>query len=234
MSNKKTKVVLALTTLAMSVALSACGHEHEWEEATCTTPKTCVTCDETEGEALGHEWEEATCTIGKVCSTCGETKGEPLGHKWEEATCTTAKVCNTCGETEGEALGHEWKEATCTIPKTCTVCGETDGEVAEHDLNSSGKCRVCGEKIGFALNKSNYKTYLSFKVSGSSNTVTIEPLSNVTFCNVIINVAYLDTNQKKTITPVGVNDSGYGIQDLGKIYRYSNIVVDSVSGYIIE
>ncbi len=30
MRNRKTKVVLAFTTLVMSMALSACGHEHEW------------------------------------------------------------------------------------------------------------------------------------------------------------------------------------------------------------
>lgn len=162
MSNKKTKVVLALTTLAMSVALSACGHEHEWKEATCTTPKTCVTCEETEGEALGHEWEEANCTTAKRCSVCGETEGEALGHKWEEATCTTAKVCNTCGETEGEALGHEWKEATCTEPQTCLTCKITEGTKLEHDLNSTGKCKNCKKQVGIELTWSNYKDYFTF------------------------------------------------------------------------
>ena len=42
-----------------------CGakrHEHSWTEATCTMPKTCTVCGETEGEALGHQWSEADNT----------------------------------------------------------------------------------------------------------------------------------------------------------------------------
>lgn len=71
MSNKKTKAVLALTTLAMSVALSACGHEHEWVRATCTEPRMCVTCGEIKGDALGHDWLD-----DGFCFRCGATNGE--------------------------------------------------------------------------------------------------------------------------------------------------------------
>ncbi len=39
---------------------------HMWIDATCTTPKKCSKCGETEGVALGH-----SCDIGK-CSRCGE------------------------------------------------------------------------------------------------------------------------------------------------------------------
>ena len=49
-----------------------CGYEtgekgeHDWQDATCTEPKTCSVCKLTEGEALGH-----TTRFGK-CSTCNE------------------------------------------------------------------------------------------------------------------------------------------------------------------
>lgn len=43
-----------------------CTHE-EWIEANCTSPKTCKSCGETEGEALGHDWESSD----GVCSACG-------------------------------------------------------------------------------------------------------------------------------------------------------------------
>ena len=53
---------------------TACGYkkgdvvcDHEWTEATCTTPKTCSICGVTEGEALGHDWKDATCTEPKTC-----------------------------------------------------------------------------------------------------------------------------------------------------------------------
>lgn len=51
---------------------------HEWLEATCTSPKKCVLCGKTEGEALGHTWIEATYDSPKTCSVCGATEGSPL------------------------------------------------------------------------------------------------------------------------------------------------------------
>ena len=101
-------------------------HEHEWLDATCTEPKTCTVCGETEGEALGHEWLDATCTEPKTCTVCGETEGEALGHEWLDATCTAPKTCAVCGETEGEALEHTWKDNWAEGMKTCTVCGATE------------------------------------------------------------------------------------------------------------
>lgn len=41
------------------------GCEHEWQEATCFAPKTCLRCGETEGEKLSHSTDN-----GK-CSNCG-------------------------------------------------------------------------------------------------------------------------------------------------------------------
>ena len=258
MRNKKTKVVLALTTLAMSVALSACGHEHEWKEATCTTPKTCMTCEETEGEALGHEWEGATCTEPKTCVTCGETEGEALGHEWEEATCTEPKTCVTCGETEGEALGHEWSEATCIELKTCATCGETEGELTEHDLNDTGKCNVCGKQIGYALNSSNYKQYLNITFNpekidspydlweGTKLTVNVEPIKNVDFENVRVDYEYTEyltsyyridgeaLKDNKISRSVKLDSTGYGRDISSSRYWIKNEKFIGISGYVIE
>ena len=122
------KIAALLLALVMALTLCACGHEHSWVEATCTEPKTCSECGETEGEALGHSWTEATCTEPKTCSRCGLTEGEALGHSWKEATCTEPRTCSGCGLTEGDALGHTWEEASFTAPKTCSTCGQTDGE----------------------------------------------------------------------------------------------------------
>ena len=101
--------------------------EHDWVDATCSTPKTCSVCGETEGEANGHTEETvagtpATCTEagktdGKKCSVCGETIVEQtaiaaLGHT-EETVAGTSATCTEAGMTEG---------------KKCTVCGETTVE----------------------------------------------------------------------------------------------------------
>ena len=54
-------MALAIFTL---VSLTACGHTHKWEDATCSAPKTCVGCGETEGEKLTHiPGEEGKCTL---------------------------------------------------------------------------------------------------------------------------------------------------------------------------
>ena len=102
---------------------------HAWQEATCTSAKTCTLCGKTEGEALGHAWKDATCTEAKTCTRCGVTEGASLGHIWKDATCTEAKTCTRCGVTEGDSLGHVWKDPTCNEAGVCTRCGAT-GEPA--------------------------------------------------------------------------------------------------------
>lgn len=97
--------------------------------------------------ASRHNWCEATCTAPKTCSKCGETEGEAIGHIWEEATCTVPKTCTRCGATEGEPEGHIWKEATCTSPATCTKCGEKTGTASGKHSRRQGYCDYCGEFI---------------------------------------------------------------------------------------
>lgn len=82
-------VILAVVMMA---AATGCGHTHEFTEATCTEPKTCTECGETEGEPLPHSFSDATCTEPKTCTVCGATEGEPLGH-----SCSIG-VCSGCGE----------------------------------------------------------------------------------------------------------------------------------------
>lgn len=141
------KLYLAALVMVMIFIVTACGHTHAWEEASCTTPKTCSTCGETEGEALGHTWVEATCAEPKTCSTCDITEGEPLEHtveNWEttiEPTCTAegtkSGICIKCKTTmedsipKTEHIPGEWvisKDATATSAgertQSCTLCGE--------------------------------------------------------------------------------------------------------------
>lgn len=150
----KRMILAVILVMAMAFCLTACGCEHEWEEATCIAPKTCKLCEKTEGEVApaGHDWEEATCTAAKTCKLCSETEGEALGHTWEEATCTEAKTCTVCAETEGEALGHEtgwWKvekKATCaelgSESSLCSVCKETVTRDIEKLEHTPGKWQV--------------------------------------------------------------------------------------------
>jgi len=115
----------ALYFLLCCVLLHACGiinlHDHEWQEATCITPRTCAICGDTDGEPLGHQWAEATCTTPKTCIVCGETNGSPAKHSWIARTCEMPKTCSVCGMQEGEPCGHLFNSATwvATVKPTC-------------------------------------------------------------------------------------------------------------------
>ena len=98
------KISVLILALVCMLAFTGCCFHREWRAATCTDPKTCVECGETEGEALGHDWEDATCTDPETCDTCNKTKGEPLGHDWVDATTEAPKTCVTCDATEGERI----------------------------------------------------------------------------------------------------------------------------------
>ncbi len=68
--------------LAFVFSMAACGCKHEWQDATCTAPKTCSLCGETEGEAAGHQPGKQTVadvdpahlsmTLETACAQCGE------------------------------------------------------------------------------------------------------------------------------------------------------------------
>ncbi len=136
--------------------IAALGTTHTWEDATCTAPKTCTTCETTEGAALGHTWVDATCAAPKTCSVCQTTDGVALEHAWENATCTLPKTCSACQTTEGVALGHDWVDATCTEPKTCETCQATEGSALGHDwvdatCTEPKTCERCQATEGSAL-----------------------------------------------------------------------------------
>lgn len=84
----KKMLVALLIALGMFIVLivviictSGDTHHHRWKAATCTEPKICTECGETEGEALGHtpgEWEleetdyvRAGVWLRRKCTTCG-------------------------------------------------------------------------------------------------------------------------------------------------------------------
>lgn len=108
---KKRNLFCACILVVILLLLSGCGCQHEWEEATCRTAKTCIHCGKTEGEPLRHDWQEATCTSPKTCARCEKTKGEPLGHVPGEVVETVDVVkaerhCEQCCQTCGAVLSQ--------------------------------------------------------------------------------------------------------------------------------
>lgn len=82
-------IFLALTLIFV---LSACECKHKWNNSSCESPKTCLECGATDGEALGHDWISATCTVAKTCSRCQATQGQAKGHS------VGIGICPTCGD----------------------------------------------------------------------------------------------------------------------------------------
>lgn len=160
---KKSAVVLLL--LGVIFLLAACCMKHEWKVATCTEPKTCVKCGETEGEATGHIWVNATCEKAKYCIGCDMTAGAPLGHDWQEATCTEAKKCSVCGRTDGEPLGHEWEAATPERAKTCTTCGETEGKPLQI-IYQNGLFTLSPKELGERIGEFVYGAEMYYTMDG--------------------------------------------------------------------
>ena len=114
MKLEKRILAIIIVVLAVFVFTGCCSHD--WEEATCTTPKTCKQCGEIEGDAK-HNFATAECMEERVCKDCGTVK-EPSGHKWKKANCTEPKTCKKCGEIEGVKKGHSTRYGECTM------CGE--------------------------------------------------------------------------------------------------------------
>lgn len=110
---------VAVLLVGIGIAYQAGAfHQHEWAKATCTEPKKCKECGETEGSPLGHSYvktiEDPTCTEdGKVistCSRCGKIKSKNSGKKalghdasdWRAGSVGNSgymiKSCRRCGK----------------------------------------------------------------------------------------------------------------------------------------
>lgn len=157
------KITVLLFTVIIVLGLSGCCIRHEFIQANCVSPATCVKCGEIEGEALGHDWIDANCIDPKICVRCNIEQGSALGHRWVEANCSSPLTCSACGLTEGKAIedgtGHKWVDATCIEPKTCTYCKLTEGEALGHTwldatCTDPQTCSVCSETEGEALGHS--------------------------------------------------------------------------------
>ncbi len=127
---------------------------HDWNEATCSTPKTCKVCSATEGTASAHAYtvetvkdealkSAANCTSAAVyyksCS-CGAvstndadtfTSGVALEHKDEN----TDHICdNNCGKNDIGTHADENKDHTCDYGCN-TAIGTCEDADKDHDCD---------------------------------------------------------------------------------------------------
>lgn len=110
--------------------------EHNYSDATCTTPKTCTICGDTTGSTNSHTFGEYSVVKNPSCKEKGLKE----------------RSCSACGEKETVYLDmtdHTWKDATCAAPKTCSVCGTSDGNALPHTAipDKDWNCTDCGQRI---------------------------------------------------------------------------------------
>ena len=99
-----------------------------------------VTEDEVKIPPLGHDWQAATCETPKTCKRagCSATEGGPLGHDWTTGWMSDAGfhwhecLRENCGEKSGHAAHIPGPEATEAAPQTCTECGYVIAPALEH------------------------------------------------------------------------------------------------------
>ena len=166
------KIIAILLFIITLTLLTSCGEcKHDWQEATCTSPKTCSLCKATEGDPSEHNYSEWKETISPGCETEGEKK----------RTCS-------CGETETQkvtAIGHsletyEAKPATCTQIgweeyEACTRCNYSTLKIdvaIGHSLTFHEKQDPTCTEIGWTDYKScsdcDFSTYLELEATGHS------------------------------------------------------------------
>ena len=126
--------------------------EHDWQAATCEDPKTCATCGDTDGDALGHDWVEiarveASCGDGYVeskCSVCGAADTEVLPATGQCAYEVTAREEATCGDD-----GY--------ITYTCPLCGDSYEEaIPATGSHTEGDVKIENENHATCLEDGSY------------------------------------------------------------------------------
>ena len=125
---------------------------HNFTDATCTSPQTCILCGATQGEALGHTFKNGSCLI------CGED----CKHNFEAATCTEASKCRICGEENGEALGHSYGSNG-----SCTRCGEKDAIMADPFAAYQKAAQEINKNGTAGYTKKSWQTLDRFDCSGN-------------------------------------------------------------------
>ena len=91
-----------------------------------TEGKTLIPDKDWKISPTGHDWNETTCTEPKTCRKCGEV-GDPPGHRYGAWTKLDAsqhhRVCER-DETHVEKADHTWNTGKVTKPATTTDTGE--------------------------------------------------------------------------------------------------------------
>ncbi|MGN0115088.1 MAG: family 16 glycosylhydrolase, partial [Acutalibacteraceae bacterium] len=164
---------------------------HEYNDATCTSPKTCKYCSLSEGEPLGHTPGEAEVTDGDClhdsvstvkCTTCGEIISSEVVSKAEGHSYTIEKIdedsCTllvqndvTSTSPDNPSFKRDGVHFAKYYRRTCTKCGhvETYSGTNGRAYGSSGHTVDPDSVVEFNDCKLGHGYYYTCAVCGETN-----------------------------------------------------------------
>ena len=162
-------LALLLLTVCMVIGIASCNKacQHQWKDATCTTPKTCSLCQATEGEALGHSGGNATCSQKAVCSVCNTEYGDFAAHAYTENTVKDAAL-KSAANCSSAAIYY--KSCACGAVSTNAADTFMDGRIGKHQYGNTTVCTICG----FDAGDSYYYNFAESFVTTESGSIIIK------------------------------------------------------------
>ena len=123
--------------------LPSCEESGKTAGSHCSRCNTVYVAQE-EIAALGHDWKDATCTAPKTCNTCGDTEGEKLEHIFENEKEDGPRYWNECDCGQKDIVymhvyfkpNSNWKDANAWFAAYCFGNGDKWYELK--DNNSDG------------------------------------------------------------------------------------------------
>ena len=111
---------------------ATCEQSGMTEGSKCSVCQEVITA-QTTIPALGHDWQAATCETPKTCTHCHVTQGKALGHDWGRYIVTMAATQESEGVETRTCQRDNSHTQTRPIPKLPASTYGVSGEVKEND-----------------------------------------------------------------------------------------------------